>query len=265
MKSLKKVLLLFVLVIFSGNILTACASSSADNATSSQQKVKIGVTATYIPWCYQKDGVLQGYEIDVWNEIASRSGFEVEFVPAKFSGLFGMLDAGQIDSIGQQISITTEREEKYDFSEPYAYSSYSFIVKEDSTYNDVQDLKDKKVGVGLGGNGERTLRALNEEYGLNLEIVTFDGAASSLNDVNLDRLDASWMGTVAADVSIEESGFPLRTFDPGYVSEINAYPFKKGSDAELLEKTNTALSSMREDGTLKKLSEKWFNRDITEN
>ena len=63
-------------------------------------------------------------------KIANRNNYELEFKLGQFSGLVGMLDAGEIDTVAHQMSITKEREEKYNFSTPYAYSYYDLFVAE---------------------------------------------------------------------------------------------------------------------------------------
>jgi len=85
-------------------------------------KVVVGTSASYRPWAFQENDEVKGFEMDVWKEIANRNNYELEFKLGKFSGLVGMLDAGEIDTVAHQMSITEEREKKYYFSEPYAYS-----------------------------------------------------------------------------------------------------------------------------------------------
>ena len=127
----------------------ACSSKSGEEASgdaAEKTKVVIGTSAQYPPWAFQKDDELTGFEMDVWNEIAKRNNYELEYKLGQFSGLVGMLDAGEIDTVAHQMSITPEREEKYNFSEPYAYSYYDLFVKEDSPFQTKEDLKGKKVG-----------------------------------------------------------------------------------------------------------------------
>ncbi len=176
-----------------------------------------------------------------------------------------MLDAGgDIDTVAHQMSITPEREEKYYFSEPYAYSYYDLFVAEDSNYKTKEDLRGKKVGCWLGGNGEATLRQINEEYDLGLDIVTYDGVSIE-EELMIGRIDALWQGEIKTKTVIEENDLAIRQLNEKLTYEINAYPFRKDEEGEKLAKEVTeAIKSMREDGTLKKLSEKWFNIDTTQ-
>lgn len=242
-------------------ISTGCAPKDDKEA---KAKIIVGTSASYVPWAFKKDEVLQGYEIDVWNEIGKRSGYEIEFVLAKFAGLFGMLDAGQIDTIAHQISTTPERKEKYDFSDTYAYSSLSFTIPEDQNPTSIEDMKGKTIGVGLGGNSEKSIRRMNEEYNLGLNIITYDSAVNVASEVVNGRIDAQFVGTTASLSTIKDGNLPLKIFDPGYVVEINQYPFARTeASAAKIKAVNEALDAMKKDGTLEKLSQKWFSIDVT--
>ncbi|SCY73115.1 transporter substrate-binding domain-containing protein [Alkaliphilus peptidifermentans] len=228
-----------------------------------QEKIVVGTSGEYYPWAFQKDGVLQGFEIDVWNEIAKRNNLEISFETSRFSGLIGMLDTGRIDTIAHQMSITEERKEKYNFTEPYAYSYYDFAVRSDNTMESLDDLIGKSVGCWQGGNGERTLRAINDEHNLNLDIRTYDGVPIE-QEVELGRLDASWQGEVKTLATIEKNNLDLKLLDIKLVFETNAYPFVKGSEKDALrEDISKTIRDMHQDGTLSNFSKKWFDLDTT--
>ena len=266
MKLKKIIVLLLVFVLAFG--ITACGNGekAANSSDQSDGKTKlvVGTSASYIPWAFQENDEVSGFEIDVWKEIAKRNDYDLELKLGQFSGLVGMLDAGEIDTVAHQMSITEEREEKYYFSEPYAYSYYDLFVAEDSDYKTKEDLKGKKVGCWLGGNGEVTLRDINEKYDLGFDIITFDGASIE-EELNIGRLDALWQGEIKTKTIVKENDLPIRQLNEKLVYEINAYPFRKDeSGKKFAEETSEALKSMREDGTLKNLSKKWFEIDTTE-
>ena len=206
----------------------------------------------------------KGFEVDVWNEIGKRAGFDIEYQTAKFSGLVGMLDAGKIDTVAHQMSTTEERRAKYDFTDTYAYSKYKFIVPEDSTISSIEDVKGRKIGCVLGGNGEKTIRDLNDKHNFGLEIVTYDGVPM-VQDVENGRLDLAWLSEIKAKTTIEQGGLKLKVADVDTgVYEINQYPFRKEeASKERLEKVNAVIKEMHEDGTFTELSNKWFELDTT--
>lgn len=250
-------------------ILTGCSSGNEEKektAVKSEgvEKLVVGVSTEYFPWCFKENDENKGFEVDVWNEIGKRAGLEIEYQTAKFSGLMGMLDAQKVDTVAHQMSTNEERREKYDFSETYAYSKYKFIVKEDSKINKIEDVKGMKVGCVLGGNGEKTIKELNEKYNLGLDIVTFDGVPME-QDVENGRLDAAWLSEVKAKTTIKQGNLKLKVadIDTG-VYETNQYPFRKEEKSkERIEKVNNAIKEMHDDGTFTQLSNKWFELDTT--
>ena len=167
----KKFLAIIVAMAVLGMVAFAgCGKNETNTANVPAQKViKVGTSGDYPPYCFKQNDQLQGFEIDTWNEIGKRAGYKIEFKVGKFSGLFGMLDAGQIDTIAHVISTTPERTQKYDFTEPYAYSAYQFFVKKDSPLNILEDFRGKKIGAYLGGNGEKTIKEINEKYNMNIK------------------------------------------------------------------------------------------------
>lgn len=234
---------------------------------SDKKKLVIGTSREHAPWAYQDEEALKGFDIAIWEEIGNRNDYKVEYKLSKLSGLRSLFDRKQIDSIAHQVSITEDASEKYIFTEPYAYTYYDFVVKKDSDINNLQDLKGKTVGCLLEGNAESTLRKINEEHDLNLQIITYDEGPLEA-EVEENRIDALWQVEVntkyAIDQQDEDEECLLRFLGERLAFEENAYPFNKdGDNIELIDEINKTIEEMREDGTIKKLSEEWFGVDIS--
>ncbi|MEW7867645.1 amino acid ABC transporter substrate-binding protein [Aeromonas diversa] len=225
------------------------------------ETIKVGMSGKYFPFTFVKQDKLQGFEIDMWNEIGKRTGDQVEFVTASFSGLFGMLETGKIDTISNQITITDERKAKYNFSQPYVYDGAQIVVRKgNDTIQGLADLAGKKVAVNLGSNFEQLLRKNDPEK--KIDIRTYDSAFEQ--DVALGRIDAFVMDRVSTAQLIKESKLPLQQAGKPFETLENALPFLKTPEQEtLLKKVDGALATMRADGTLRQISEKWFAADIT--
>ncbi|MDV2856628.1 MULTISPECIES: amino acid ABC transporter substrate-binding protein [Oceanimonas] len=225
--------------------------------------VKVGMSGRYFPFTFVKQDELQGFEVDVWNEIGKRIGRDVEFVTTNFSGLFGMLDTGRIDTISNQITVTPERLEKYDFADPYVYDGVQIVVRKgNDSIQGLDDLKGKKVAVNLGSNFEQLMRKHDTNNEIN--IITYE--TNLEQDVALGRIDAFVMDRVGSVQLINEAGLPLQLAGKPFETMENAFPFVKSPEQQaLLAEVNQALADMRADGTLKAISEKWLNADITSN
>ena len=168
--------LLALLLTLSMTLLTACGAQTQPTeektATSDVQTVRVGVSGDFYPFCYKENDQLKGFEIDLWEQLAQMNNWQLEYTVADFSGLFGMLDTGKIDTVARQTSSDNQaRREKYLFSDVYLYSTYNLVVKGDSSLQSLEDFKGKKIGVVMGGDGERNLKQLNEEQNLGIEIV----------------------------------------------------------------------------------------------
>ncbi|CAM3589991.1 putative amino-acid-binding protein YxeM precursor [Vibrio aerogenes CECT 7868] len=225
-------------------------------------EVKIGMSGRYFPFTFVKQGKLQGFEVDVWKAIGQRNDYDVKFVTANFSGLFGQLETGRIDTISNQITVTEKRKEKYLFSDPYVIDGAQLAVKKgNDTIHGLADLKGKSVAVNLGSNFEQLLRAHDKDG--QIDIRTYD--SSFEQDVALGRVDAFVMDRLSILEVIRKSGLPLQLAGQPFETIENAWPFLKNPKGEKLrDEVNQALKAIRADGTLKKISEKWFGSDITQ-
>lgn len=259
---MKKVLLgLLVLVVLASAVFIGASMTGNE---SNEDSIKIGMSGGYKPYTFTNDaGELVGFEVDTWQEIGQRIGREIEFVTADFSGLFGLLDSGKIDTISNQITVNEKRLEKYTFSEAYVYYGAQLVVKaSDDEIVDLDSLKGKRVGVSLGSNYEEMIQA----YDVNgdIDVVTYESYQGSLQDVSLGRIDAVLNDKLAGLIAIEESGLDLKLGGQPVEMLFNAFPFSSDQDQALIESINQAIVDMHKDGTFQTISLKWFPVDITE-
>ncbi|OBX37463.1 putative amino-acid-binding protein YxeM precursor [Halomonas elongata] len=215
----------------------------------------------YFPFTFVEQDTLKGFEVDVMEAVADEMGTEVAFETANFSGLFGMLESGRIDTIANQITITDERQAKYVFTEPYVYDGAQVVVKKgNDTISGVEDLKGKSVAVNLGSNYEQLLREL--PYADEIDIRTYESNIEQ--DTALGRVDAFVMDRVSASQVIKEKPLPLELAGKPFSEIRNALPFRDTEEGrELRDRVDQALAALREDGTLTDISERWFGTDIT--
>ena len=240
---------------------TVLVSSTLTTFAQAQETIKVGMSGNYFPFTFSKNDQLQGFEVDLWKEIAKRNDSKVEFITVNFSGLFGMLETGRIDTISNQVTITPARTAKYSFSQTYVYDGAQVVVKKGNTeINGIDDLANKTVGVNLGSNFADLLRKYDKNN--NITIKTYDTGIE--RDVALGRTDAFVMDRLSSLELINKSPLPLKLAGPTFETIENAMPFLKTEKQEALRlKVNTTLDNMRADGSLATISEKWFSTDIT--
>ncbi|MGL4875643.1 MAG: ABC transporter permease subunit [Clostridium sp.] len=263
MNKKRKILLSVLLLIFI-SIFTVLFFNSKNNIKDTSTyngTITVGTSGTYYPFTYLDNGNLNGFEIDVWNAIGKELNYKIEFKTASFSGLFGMLDSGKVDTLANQITVTNERKEKYDFTTPTTYSGAQIVVnKGDSSITNVQDLKGKKVGVDLGSNYEQILKSYNKDN--SFQIITYQNTDAAFNELLLHRIQAVVIDRVSAISTIKEKNLDLQLAGPPIDKIENAYPFNK-NNVELMNKVNFAIQTLEKNGTLKSISEKWFETNIT--
>ncbi|MAB53212.1 MULTISPECIES: amino acid ABC transporter substrate-binding protein [unclassified Marinobacter] len=224
--------------------------------------LRVGMSGQYFPFTFVEQDTLKGFEVDVMNAIGKEMGREIQYQTANFSGLFGMLESGRIDTVANQITITEERQKAYIFSEPYVYDGAQVVTKEGNTeVEGVEDLKGKTVAVNLGSNFEALLREL--PYADQINIKTYESNLE--RDTALGRVDAFVMDRVSASQIIKEKPLPLELAGPTFSQITNAYPFRDTDAGRALrDEVNAALATLRDNGTLASISEKWFGTDITQ-
>ncbi len=241
--------------------LVAGLMTASSLAQSDEHAIKVGMSGGYFPFTFVEQDKLQGFEVDVMEAVADEMGIEVEFVTANFSGLFGMLESGRIDTIANQITITEERADKYAFTDPYVYDGAQVVVKEgNEEVHGVEDLKGKTVAVNLGSNYEQLLREL--PYADEIDIRTYESNIEQ--DTALGRVDAFVMDRVSASQVIKEKPLPLALAGQPFSKIRNALPFRDTEAGRALrDRVDAALTTLRESGTLTAISEEWFGTDIT--
>lgn len=258
MKKIRVIAIIFI-IFFSIMNITAYASSKPTNTNT--KTIRVGTSGTYYPFTFVEGTEVKGFEIDVWNEIAKRLGYNVEFKTSAFSGLFGMLDSDKIDVIANQISVTDERKEKYYFSEAYVESGAQLVVRkgQSNSITSVDMLKGKNVGVDLGSNYEKILKEKNT--GAN--IITYQSTDSAFNDLILGRIDGVVIDKISALINIDEKKLPLELAGETFEKVESAFAFsKKDENLKIIKNVNKVLNEMKADGSLEKISNKWLNTNV---
>ncbi|ELS9256106.1 amino acid ABC transporter substrate-binding protein [Vibrio parahaemolyticus] len=236
----------------------ATVQAAVDTAAT---EVKVGMSGRYFPFTFVKQDKLQGFEVDMWDEIGKRNDYKIEYVTSNFSGLFGLLETGRIDTISNQITMTDERKAKYLFADPYVIDGAQITVRKgNDSIKGIDDLAGKTVAVNLGSNFEQLLRQYDKDGKINIK--TYDTGIE--HDVALGRADAFVMDRLSALELIKKTGLPLELAGEPFETIQNAWPFVNNEKGQKLQaEVNKALAEMRADGTVEKISVKWFGADIT--
>ncbi|MDF2907621.1 MAG: L-Cystine transporter, periplasmic cystine-binding protein [Herbinix sp.] len=223
-------------------------------------KLLIGTEGTYAPYSYHDEtGELVGYDVEIGRAIADKLGVEAEFVETNWDSLIAGMDVNRYDIVMNQVSITEERLAKYDFSTPYTVTNAVLIVAKDN--NDLktfEDLSGKKAAQSLTSN----YGALAESFGA--EVISTDGMFSkAIELVSTGRADATINDEASFyDYLKQQPDAAVKVMDELDEASENAVLIRKGNDT-FVEAVNKALEELTQDGTLAKISDKYFGADIT--
>ena len=257
-------------------LLTACASGdtsdtnagsgSSPAAGTSLQSVQdagvitVGTEGTYRPFTFHEGGTgdLTGYDVEVMEAVGEELGVEVEFEETQWDAIFAGLDAGRFDAIANQVSITPEREADYAFSTPYTVSPGVIVVKDgDTAIQSFDDLAGKTTAQSLTSNWYE----LAKESGADIENV--EGWAQAVTLLQQGRVDATVNDELTfLDYQNTEGDTSLEIAATTEDEARNAFTFRKGSD-DLVAAVDEALTTLRKDGTLAEISERYFGEDVS--
>ena len=224
-------------------------------------EIIVAMEGTWAPWTYHDENdQLVGYDVEVAQNIAEKLGVSVNFAEAEWDGLLAGLDSGRYDIMVNGVDIDEERQEKYDFSTPYAYNRTAVIVSgNNDSIRSMEDLEGKHTANTLNS----TYANVAESYGA--EVTGVDDFIQTIELLNSGRIDA----TLNAEVSYydymaqhPEANIKIACIDPATTQV--AIPVRKGEEsAALVAAINDALAEMAGDGTLTELSVKYFGTDIS--
>ena len=264
----KRYLAMLLSVVMLALMLAGCAAKPAEEGDllariQSRGSITVAMEGTWAPWTYHNEAdELVGYDVEIAQKIAEKLGVSVNFVEGEWDGLLAGLDDGRYDIMVNGVGIMPDREEKYNFSTPYAYNRTAVLVRGD--YDEIQSMEDL--------NGKRTANTISSTYAAIAE--QYGATVTGVDDLNQtielllsDRIDATLNAEVVfADYQKAHPEADIKI--AAYTDDVErvAIPVRKGDDsATLLQAINDALAEMAADGTLTALSEKYFATDISHN
>lgn len=268
MKGMKKFLAVMMILVMA-LAFAACGSnskdpastdSSADAPKASGETLVVGTEPTFPPFdTTDDDGNIVGFDMDLIKAIGEDQGFNVEFRNLEFGGLIGALQSGTIDIVVAGMDASEERAAQVDFSDPYYEASLVVAVAADNTtINSVDDLtSDMKVAAQFGTTGAKKVEALKSE-GKIAESVILNGLDTAMMQLINGDVQAVINDTPVTEAYINKQPDKIKIVGDKMEAEAPyAIAVQKGN-AELLEKINTGLKNIKENGKFDELVEKWF-------
>lgn len=222
-----------------------------------QAPIKTAVDGTFAPHAFPNlaAGGVQGFNIDLFQEVARRLGRPIEVTSTQFSGIIPALNAGTYDFIAAPVTVTRERAESLLFTEGYLDTDFRLVTRRgDAAITDLASLRDKVVSVNRGSAYESWAKSMEATVGWKVEAF----------GTQTDAVQAVIAGRAVANITAETvAAFAVRNnpqIKLDYLHKTGlvwAAPVRNGDLATRAALEN-AIECIKKDGTMAKIFEKWF-------
>ncbi|MBF0675120.1 ABC transporter substrate-binding protein [Pseudomonas sp.] len=245
MKNYKKLLLTAAALVFASSSFAA-------------EKLTIGTEGAYPPFnLIDASGQVVGFDVEIGQALCAEMKVECNVVTSDWDGIIPALNSGKFDMLIASMSITEERQQAVDFTNPYYTNKLQFVAPKSANFKtDKDSLKGKVIGA------QRATIAgswLDDNLGNSIEIKLYDTQENAYLDLSSGRIDGiladtfvqwEWLKSDAGK-NFEFKGEPV--FDNDKIG----IAVRKGDD-ELRERLNKALAAIVANGTYKKINDKYF-------
>ncbi|MFP4475974.1 MAG: basic amino acid ABC transporter substrate-binding protein [Desulfatibacillaceae bacterium] len=232
----------------------------AGSAMAEEKTLVFATDATWPPMEFiDENKNITGYSVEYMTAAAEAAGFKAEFKAVAWDGIFAGLGAGKYDAICSSVSITEERMKAMDFSQPYYKVQQAIIVRKDTDYKTLDDLKGKKVGSQISTTGTFAVEAAE-----GVESKTYDEVGLAVEDLYNGRLEAVVCDDpVAADYALNNPKYK-KTLTISSVIEAGDVEYYgiavKQGNKDVLYLINQGITAVKVKGIDKKLEKKWIGK-----
>ncbi|RME48883.1 MAG: hypothetical protein D6796_05685, partial [Caldilineae bacterium] len=216
--------------------------------------IKVGTNAEYPPFeSVDESGNIIGFDIELMNAIAEAAGFEVEFVNTRWDGIFVALASGEFDAVISAATITEERKQTVDFSDPYFNAGQMIAVKQGSDIQGPDDLNGKRVGVQLGTTGDIWVSENTTAEVVRYDEITLAFQALAQGDVDAVVND----GPTSADIIRANPEMGVTLVGEPFTEELYGIAVRKDRP-DILAAINEGLAAVKASGKYDEIYNKWF-------
>ncbi len=248
---MKKIIALALAALMTLALFAACSDAPAEG------KLVMATNATFPPYEYYEGETMVGIDVEIAKALAEKLGMELEIKDVKFDSIITGIETGSFTIGMAGMTVTDERLEKVNFSDPYAKGVQVVIVKEDGGINSLDDLEGKKIGVQQGTTGDIYASDTPENGGYGEENVSkFQNGPEAVQALVSGSVQAVIIDNEPAKnyVAANEG---LKILETTYADEDYAIAIAK-SNTDLLAKVNAALKELTDDGTIPAIIEKYI-------
>jgi putative glutamine transport system substrate-binding protein len=260
-KNIRKVFLILILILSVINV-TGCGKKESNvnllKKIEQRGKLIVGIKYDAKPFGFvDKDRKVKGYDVDLSKEIAKRLlGDEnaIEFQQVTSANRIFSINSGNVDFVAATMTITPKRQRIIDFSRPYFIAGQAIMVPKNSSIRYLKDLSGKQVIVVLGTTSEINIKQLVPD----VKILGFRTYVDAFNALKTGRGDAlTTDDSILYGILADNPKFKI--LKERLTQEPYGLGFKKGEDTQYFqENIDMILQEISNDGTLRKLNNKWM-------
>ena len=249
------------------------ASSSSDKSwdtVRAARKLVVGVESNFAPISfYDENQKLSGFGVETATEVGKDLSVTVEFKPVPLAQAETALESREIDCFWSDYQKTAQNDQTADFSFSYMKSGQVILCPAKAAVQNLADLKNQRIGVKDGSGGQQAIEDSTAFKECLAGVVTYKDYAEAKTSLDNKKISAVVMDQVAAEYYVKNQPDAYRILgksenQPPQFLETGDYcvAFRSG-DESLALKVKEQLSELAADGTLSKLSKKWFGSDLT--
>lgn len=240
--------------------ISACGQKPEEQqgqAAPEAKKYVIATDTTFAPFEFEDEsGNFVGIDIDLIKAIAEDQGFEIDIQSLGFNAAVQAVDAGQADGVIAGMSITDERKERYDFSEPYFDSGVVMGIKADNAeIKSYEDLKGKTVATKVGTEGNTFAESIADKYGF--KITVLDDSNAMYQSVISGNAVACFEDYPVLGYAITQN-VGLKIVTEKEQGSSYGFAVKKGENAELLKMFNDGYAKLKGNGKYQEILDKYI-------
>lgn len=230
------------------------AETAAADATESKGTLVMATNAEFPPYEFHEGGEIVGIDVEIARAIATEMGMDFEIEDIAFDSIIPEVTSGKADFGAAGLTVTEDRKQSVDFSDPYATATQVVIIKEGSEIASVDDLTGKTIGVQLGTTGDIYVEDVE---GATIE--RYNKGFEAVQALSQDKIDAVVIDGEPAKVFVSQNE-GLKILDEAFTTEEYAICVKKGN-TELLEGINAAIAKLKESGELQVIVDKYISAE----
>ena len=234
--------------------------NNKDNLIQANQEktYTIATDVTFPPFVFtNNNNQLEGIDVDLMKAIAKEEGFKVKFKPIGFNAAIQSVSSGQVNGMIAGMTVTNERKQKFDFSNPYYSSGIVMAVNHNSKIHSLSELKGKKVAVKTGTLGADYANSIKNKYGF--KVVTFDDSDNVYNDIKTGNSAACFDDDAVLKYGIKNGNGLKIVTKPTAIGDCS-FAVKKGTNQELMAKFNAGLAKLKKNGQYQKIIDKYTKK-----